>query len=56
MVFELLCRVQNTDALNKATELFGQIPASYFSQSSGNTKYVSCDLSSSIFPDVRFDS
>jgi len=40
MLFELLCRVQNPDALNKATELFRQIPSSYFSNSSGITKSV----------------
>jgi hypothetical protein len=40
MFFELLCRVQNPDALNKATELFRLIPSSYFSNSSNITKYV----------------
>jgi hypothetical protein len=40
MFFELLCRVQNPDALNKATELFRRIPSSYFSNSSGDTKFV----------------
>jgi hypothetical protein len=41
MFFELLCRVQYPDALNKATELFRRIPSSYFSNSSGDTKFVS---------------
>jgi hypothetical protein len=40
MFFELLCRVQYPDALNKATELFRRIPSSYFSNSSGDTKFV----------------
>ena len=50
MIFELLCRVQNTDALNKATEFFRQIPPSYFSLSTSNAKY---DLCSSLLVDVR---
>jgi hypothetical protein len=40
MFFDLLCRVQNTNALNKATELFRLIPANYFYNSSGVTKFV----------------
>jgi len=49
MFFELLCRVQNPDALNKATELFRLIPSSYFSNSSNITKYVFVFFSK-IFP------
>ncbi len=40
MFFELLCRIQNPDALNKATELFRLIPSAYFYNSSGVTKFV----------------
>jgi hypothetical protein len=42
MFFELLCRVQNPDALTKSTELFYRIPSDYFSNSSGVTKFVFC--------------
>ncbi|CAF1062451.1 unnamed protein product [Adineta ricciae] len=35
MLFELLCRVQNPDALYKASELFHRIPESYFMNSTG---------------------
>jgi len=41
MFFELLCRIQNPGALNKATELFRLIPLAYFYNSSGVTKFVS---------------
>jgi hypothetical protein len=40
MFFELLCRIQDPNALNKATELFSLIPSSYFSNSTGVTKFV----------------
>ncbi len=40
MLFELLCRIQNPDALTKAIELFHSIPSTYFSNSSGVTKFV----------------
>lgn len=40
MFFELLCRVQNSDALTKATELFRLISSDYFSNSSGATRFV----------------
>ncbi|CAF1272210.1 unnamed protein product [Rotaria sp. Silwood1] len=37
LFFELLCRVQNTEALNKATELFRGISSNYFYNSTGVT-------------------
>ncbi|CAF0931516.1 unnamed protein product [Rotaria sordida] len=53
MFFELLCRVQNTEALNKATELFRRIPSSYFYNSSGDTNVDPEFLSTVIYYHVQ---
>ncbi|CAF0756114.1 unnamed protein product [Adineta steineri] len=49
MFFELLCRIQNPDALNKATELYQLIPASYFYNSTGVTNVNADYLSTAIY-------
>ncbi|CAF3111207.1 unnamed protein product [Rotaria sp. Silwood2] len=53
MLFELLCRVQNTEALKKATELFRRIPLSYFSNSTGDTNIDPEFLSTVIYYHIQ---
>ncbi|UJR37821.1 hypothetical protein I4U23_030511 [Adineta vaga] len=53
MFFDLLCRVQNPDALNKATELFRRIPESYFLNSTGPTNVDADYLSTVIYYHIQ---
>ncbi|CAM4813065.1 unnamed protein product [Rotaria magnacalcarata] len=53
MFFELLCRVQYTDALYKATDLFGLIPESYFLNSTGNTNVAPEFLSTVLYYHIQ---
>lgn len=48
-IFDLLCRVQNTNALQKATDLFNKIPKEYFTESIFETNVGSDFLSSVVF-------